>query len=232
MVKLFSYLTTALESNIIIAVLAAFIWGILSILLSPCHLASVPLIVGYVGGQQQLSSRKAFYLSLFFASGIIITIGLIGLLTGIAGRMLGDIGTIGNKIVAVVFVIIGLYLLELLPLHFLTNINQPQYQSKTFFAPFILGLLFGLGVGPCTFAYMAPMLGIVFKLAATQLMLGVILILFYALGHCSIIVFAGTFTESVQKYLNWSEYSKGTKIIKTVCGILVILSGVYLFLKY
>jgi len=232
MVKLFSYLTTALESNIIIAVLAAFIWGILSILLSPCHLASVPLIVGYVGGQQQLSSRKAFYLSLFFASGILITIGLIGILTGIAGRMLGDIGTIGNKIVAVVFVIIGLYLLDLLPLHFLTNINQPQYKSKEFFAPFILGLLFGLGVGPCTFAYMAPMLGIVFKLAATQLMLGVILILFYALGHCSIIVFAGTFTESVQKYLNWSEYSKGTKIIKTVCGILVILSGVYLFLKY
>ena len=94
-------------------------------------------------------------------------------------------------------------------------------------AAFILGLVFGVALGPCTFAYMAPMLGIAFKIGATQLFYGVALLFIYGIGHCSVIVFAGTFTEIVQHYLNWNEKSKGLIIAKKVCGILVILGGIY-----
>jgi cytochrome c-type biogenesis protein len=43
-----------------------------------------------------------------------------------------------------------------------------------------------------------------------------------------VLVFAGTFTEAVQHYLHWTEKSKGAVILKKICGVLVILGGVYL----
>jgi len=72
------------------------------------------------------------------------------------------------------------------------------------------------------------MLGVTFKLASTNLFYGVLLLLVYGVGHCSVIVFAGTFTELVQRYLNWNEKSKGAIILKKICGVLVLLGGVYL----
>jgi hypothetical protein len=76
-------------------------------------------------------------------------------------------------------------------------------------AAFGLGLIFGIALGPCSFAYMAPMLGIVFTLSTTRFYYGVLLLLFYGIGHCSVIIFAGTFTEIIQIYLNWNESSRG-----------------------
>ena len=75
---------------------------------------------------------------------------------------------------------------------------------------------------------MAPMLGIVFTVSATQFLFAVLLLLFYGIGHCSVIVFAGTFSEIIQRYLNWNKNSKGMVIVKKICGILVILGGIYL----
>jgi cytochrome c-type biogenesis protein len=43
-------------------------------------------------------------------------------------------------------------------------------------------------------------------------------------------VLAGTFTESVQHYLNWNERSGGALILKKICGVLVICGGIYLIL--
>ena len=94
--------------------------------------------------------------------------------------------------------------------------------------PLILGLVFGIALGPCTFAYMAPMLGVTFKLAARSLYYGILLLVVYGLSHCSVIFLAGTSTELVQKYLNWNEKSKGAIILKRICGVLVLLGGLYL----
>ena len=101
-------------------------------------------------------------------------------------------------------------------------------EKKGILAAFGLGFIFGIALGPCSFAYMAPMLGIVFTVSVTQLYYGVLLLLFYGIGHCSIIILAGTFTEIVRKYLNWNEKSKGTVLIKKICGVLIILGGMYL----
>jgi cytochrome c-type biogenesis protein len=229
--SLFDWLFRALESTIGLALAASFVWGLLSILLSPCHLSSVPLIVGFIDGQGRVPTRRAFVLSLLFSLGILITIALVGLVTGLLGRMLGDIGRFGNIAVAVIFVIVGLYLLEIIPLPFLGKSNRPAVRKKGVPGAFLIGLLFGLAVGPCTFAYMAPMLGIVFKTASSNLPFAVSLVLLYSVGHCSVIVLAGTFTGVLQKYLNWSERSKGAVILKKICGILVILAGLYLFIK-
>jgi cytochrome c-type biogenesis protein len=101
-------------------------------------------------------------------------------------------------------------------------------KRKGFLAAFALGLVFGIALGPCTFAFMAPILGVTFKLAATNSLYGAALLLAYGIGHCAVIVAAGTSTELVQRFLNWNERSKGLAVLKTVCGILVILGGVWL----
>jgi cytochrome c-type biogenesis protein len=227
MEKLFTTLTHAVEGTPAIALTAALIWGILSILLSPCHLASIPLIVGFIGGQGRVSTRRAFCIATLFAVGILITIAAIGVITGAAGRMLGDVGAFGNYFVAAIFFVVGLHLLGVIPMPW-SGPGQVKMKRKGLLAALILGLVFGIAVGPCTFAYMAPMLAVTFSVAATNLLYGVVLLLAYGVGHCSVIIFAGTSTELVQRYMNWTEKSKGTVILKRICGVLVLLGGVYM----
>jgi cytochrome c-type biogenesis protein len=227
MQELFTRLTHAVESTWFIALSASFVWGILSILLSPCHLASIPLIVGFIDEQGRISTKRAFVISTLFAAGILITIGAIGAITAAAGRMMGDVGKYGNYFVALIFFLVGLHLLDVIPIPW-SGIGQVGMKRKGTLAAFILGLIFGIALGPCTFAYMAPMLGVTFKLATTNLLYSVLLLLVYGIGHCSVIVLAGTSTELVQQYMNWNERSKGAVILKKICGVLVLLGGVYL----
>ena len=227
MEKLFTTLTHAVEGTPAIALSAAFVWGILSILLSPCHLASIPLIVGFIDEQGRISTKRAFIISTLFAVGILITIGAIGAVTAALGRMMGDVGKYGSYFVALVFFAVGLHLLGVIPMPW-SGPGQVGMKRKGMLAAFILGLVFGIALGPCTFAYMAPMLGVTFKLAATNLFYGVLLLIVYGLGHCSVIVVAGTCTELVQRYMNWNEKSRGAIILKRICGVLVLIGGLYL----
>jgi len=225
--ELFTGLTHAVEGTPAIAMTAAAVWGVLSIVLSPCHLASIPLIVGFIDRQGRMSTRRAFTISLLFSLGILLTIGAIGAVTAAAGKMMGDVGRWGNYAVAAIFFAVGLYLLEVIRLP-LPNPAQPGVKSKGMLAAFVLGLVFGVALGPCTFAYLAPMLGVTFRLASTNLPYGVLLLVLYGVGHCGVIVLAGTFTEVVQHYLDWNEKSKGAVTLKKTCGVLVLLGGLYL----
>jgi len=227
MLKLFTALSHAIEGAPLIAVVASFIWGILSIVLSPCHLTSIPLIIGYLSNQRELSTKKAFHLSIIFSVGILISIAVIGGITAAAGRILGDVGKIGNYVVAMVFLIFGLNLLGILPLNF-PGLSTLKSQRKGYFSVLSLGLVFGLALGPCTFAFMAPMLGIVFNLTAKNLLYGLVLLSAFAVGHCTVIITAGTSTRLVQQITKWDEQSKGITIIRKICGILVLLGGIYL----
>jgi len=227
MQEIFTQLSRAVEGTWLIALAASFVWGILSIILSPCHLASIPLIVGFIDEQGNISTKRAFWISSFFAVGILITIGIIGVITAAAGRMMGDVGRYGNYFVALIFFVVGLHLLEIIPMPF-SGPGQVGMKRKGMLAAFILGLVFGIALGPCTFAYMAPMLAVTFKLASTNLLYGDLLLFVYGIGHCSVIVFAGTSTEVVQRYMNWNEKSKGAVILKKICGVLVILGGLWL----
>ncbi len=227
MEQLFTWLSRAVEGSAGLALCAAFTWGVLSIVLSPCHLASIPLIVGFIGQQGRITTRRAFTIAMLFAVGILITIGVIGAITAAAGRMLGDVGPYGNYFVAAIFLVVGLYLLDAIRLP-MPRAAQPGMKRKGLLAAFVLGLVFGIALGPCTFAYLAPMLAVTFRLAATNLLYGILLLLLYGVGHCAVIVLAGTFTEVVQHYLDWNEKSHGAVIMKKVCGALVLLGGFYL----
>jgi cytochrome c-type biogenesis protein len=166
-------------------------------------------------------------ISAVFATGILMTIAAIGVITAAAGRMLGDVGPVGNYIVAGVFIVVGLHLLGIMPMPW-SGPAQPAVMRRGLLAALVLGLVFGIAVGPCTFAYMAPMLGVTFRLAETNPLYGASLLLMYGVGHCAVIVIAGGSTGLVQRYLNWTERSRGAVMLRGVCGVLVILGGLYL----
>ena len=228
MVELFTALTRAIGGTPAIALSAAFVWGLLSVVLSPCHMASIPLIVGYVGQQGRTTVRRSFVISLLFAIGILLSIYIIGEITTQLGRMVGDLGPIGNYVVAGIFFIVGLHLLDVIPNPWSAP-GKVGMKRKGLLAAFILGLIFGIALGPCTFAYMIPVIEANRRAAAAgMLWYGRLIMLTYAVGHCAVLVLAGTSTELVQKYLNWNEKSKGTIIVKRVCGVLILIGGVYL----
>lgn len=224
---LFTLLSNALYESTWLALLASFGWGIFSVLLSPCHLTSIPLIVGYISSGKVENFKRGFLLSLLFSIGILVTILIVGIITASLGRMVGDIGVYGNYFVAAIFFIVGLYLFDLINIDFSFNFLT-KTSTKGYLGAFILGLLFGFALGPCTFAYMAPVLGLVFQNAQTNLFFALSLLLLFAIGHCSVIVLAGSFTSKLQSYLDWGEKSKKLSYIRKICGVLVILGGIYL----
>ncbi len=231
MENLIASFTDAVESAAPIAVPFALIWGVLSILLSPCHLASIPLVVGYISRQGNPGSDRAFTISAVFSLGIMITIILIGVITAAAGRLMGDIGQFGYYFAAAVMLYFGLNLLEVLPSPFKGDKSFSSKKSGLAGA-LLLGLVFGIALGPCTFAFMAPILGVAFSTGGTYPVFAIVLVVAFAVGHCGVIIAAGTFSSSIQSFLKWNEKSGIVPILRKVCGVLVILGGLYILYRY
>lgn len=224
--RIFTSLTMAMYESFEVALAASLAWGVLSILLSPCHLSSIPLIVGYIAKRTAGGAGRAFTLASLFAVGILVSIGVIGAATAALGRMLGDVGAWGNILVAGVFLAVGLYLLEVVGFDW-GGIRLKPPGGKPWIGALVLGLVFGIGLGPCTFAYMAPVLGVAFSLGQTDLPGAIALIVAFGTGHCAVIVAAGTFAGIVQRYLEWTGETRGALWMRRTAGVLVILGGVY-----
>lgn len=229
--SIFNSLYTALYGNLALAVIAAFLWGIASVLLSPCHLSSIPLVVAVLIGKRKLSVGQAFRLSLIFSIGVLVSIALIGIVTALLGRMLGDLGSHANLIFGIALILGGILLLDIIPLGNISFLNKYKPDGTKPLTVFGVGLLFGLALGPCAFAFMAPVLTLVFSLASTKVLMAIIIMFAYGIGHCLVITLAGTSVSFVQKILNWNEGHRGIIILKRVCAILVMLAGIYLIFK-
>ena len=223
---LLTYLSAALTHSLLVALLGAFLWGVISILLSPCHLASIPLLVGFLAAEAERGSRRVFQLSLLFSLGILASIILVGVITASAGWLLGDLGRTGNAAAALVFLVFGFYLMDLLPLRW--SLPGMPGGLRGALGALVFGSLFGVGLGPCTFAFLAPVLGVVFAGAGSNPGGGLILLGAFALGHCGVIVAAGNLTQSVEKYLGWADNHQTLKWLRRLCGLLVFAAGVYL----
>lgn len=223
---LFTWLSDAMGGAPWLALVAAAGWGVASLVLSPCHLASIPLVVGFIAERKDTTPRQAFGYALLFALGILLSIAAVGGATAAAGRMLGDVGPWANYAVAGILLLVGLHLLGLLPLPWERGLALPRFQGKA--AALLLGLVFGVALGPCTFAYLAPVLGVIFGVAHTQPGFAVLLLLAYGVGHCTLIVAAGVSAEKVQQVLDWHGASRGALWLRRICGLLVLTGAGWL----
>jgi cytochrome c-type biogenesis protein len=141
---------------------------------------------------------------------------------------MGDTGILGNILISLLLFIMGLYLLNIVKLNFLGGIfSQPKFDKKNFITALIMGLFFGIGLGPCIFAYLAPILGIVFVNVNMNILKSVLILSFFGIGHCLVIVLFGTFGKLIEKYLKLNDKSNILNIIKKICGILLIIGSIY-----
>lgn len=212
----------------LIAILAATLWGVLSLILSPCHLAGLPLVVGFVTRERGgIGRARALGISLSFALGTVLTIGLIGVVTSSLGMVIGSVGGWINYLVALVFFAVGLHLLGAITLP-LPEVPSGSSAKMEMAAPLLVGLVFGLALGPCTFAYLAPVMAAGFAASTSTPVYGFGLLIAFAIGHCGVIVIAGTSAERVQRLLEWNDNSRTSRWLRYISAILVIIGGLYL----
>lgn len=227
MIELLTAFGHAFEASAALALPAAFGWGVLSVLLSPCHLSSIPLVVAYMsGGEAPATGRRAVVLSGSFALGISGSIAALGGLTVAAGRMAGDVGPLASYALAAVFFGVGLNLLGLLPLPGWSALPSGGGRRGVRGA-LLLGVVFGAALGPCTFAFLAPLLGLAFRAGAGQAAYGALLVALYGLGHAVAIVAAGTSAQGVQRWLSWKAGARAAVLLRGGAGLAVLAGGAY-----
>ncbi|MGC1953335.1 MAG: cytochrome c biogenesis protein CcdA [Gammaproteobacteria bacterium] len=221
-----SPLADALSGALGIAALAAIAWGMASIWMSPCHLAGVPLVVGYLAALPNPSaSRRALILA--FALGILLSLLPLGAASLVLGRLAGDLGVSPNYLVAGLCIAAGLYLLGWLPFAWSWGRLAPP-SSRGPWAALLLGLVFGLALGPCAFAWIAPVLGIAWLQAADGLGAPTLLLVAFALGHCTGILLATGSLSLVQRWLDALGQHRGFAYGQAACGGLLLLLADFL----
>jgi len=208
-----------------LAALGCFLWGMVSVLFSPCHLASIPLVVAYVAGQEQLlQPRQAAHYAVLFTAGLFITIAVIGLVCALLGRMLGDVGSYWQILIGAVLVWVALGMLGVEKCN-LSGSRLHRLNVRGLHGAFLLGLAYGVLSGSCTFGFIAPILAII--TVQQKVLTGVVLILLFALGHCIPIVVAGSSTALVRRVVESDRWAGAGSLFRKGAGVVIGLLGIY-----
>jgi len=208
-----------------IAAAGCFLWGVISVLLSPCHLASIPLIIAYVGGQQKvLKPREAGYYAGLFTVGLFLTIAGIGVVCAFMGRMLGDVGNYWQILIGLVLVWVALGMFGVGKLSMSGSLLH-RLKVKGLSGAFLLGLAYGVLSGSCTFGFIAPILAII--TVQQRVISGILFILLFALGHCIPIALAGSSAAAVRKLLENSTWQGAGRRFRQGAGVLIAVMGLY-----
>ena len=209
--------------------LGCFLWGMISVLFSPCHLASIPLIVAYVGGQQKaLVPRQAAGYAVAFSTGLFITIAVIGAICALLGRMLGDIGSYWQILIGAVLIWVALGMLGVEKCSMSGSLLY-RLNFKGLSGAFALGLGYGILSGSCTFGFMAPILAII--TVQQEVATGILFILLFAVGHCLPIAVAGSSTAAVRRLVENSVWQGAGDWFRKGAGAVICLLGVYFILN-
>jgi len=213
-----------IHTNPWLALVAVFLGGLLTAS-NPCVLAMIPLTIGFVSGGQNIKSAKsAFLFSLFFILGLSVMFTGMGIVAAVVGRLFGTVSSVWNWIVAGVCLVMGIHLMGLV------NIPIPQVnvnpKVKGGFGAFLLGLLFGIVSAPCA----APILVVLLAYIAgsgSSVVYGGLLLLVYAMGHCTLIVIAGTSIGAAKSIIENKKLTATTNVLRRVAGVLIIAVGAY-----
>lgn len=223
--QIFLTINSWMGQGLLLGGLGCFLWGMVSVLFSPCHLASIPLIVSYVAAQDQsVEERRAALYSFVFTIGLFITIAIIGVICTILGRMLGDVGPYMSILVGVVLVWVALDFLGLAKCSFSSGL-MAKIKVRGMFGAFVLGLAYGVLSGSCTFGFIAPILAII--TLQQKVMTGIIFITLFGVGHCIPIAVAGSCTAFVKKILDNSNWSTGSMLFRKLAGVCIGGLGLY-----
>jgi len=225
MESLFNAIGDIIQNQGWLAFPACFLGGVVSSA-SPCVLAMIPLVIGYVGGYAEGSQKKAVQYSLVFTLGLTITFTVLGIIAGAMGRLFGNVGSFWYYVLPPVAIFLGLYLLGVF--NFNIGISQRFLpKRKALIGAFLLGLFFGIVASPCA----TPVLAAILTYAAVQKDVAYSggLLLAYALGHWVLVLGAGISAGFAQRVLASKGISNFSTYSKKAGGVILIGVGIYLF---
>ena len=224
MEALLNHLSQWLSGNPFLAYLGVFVGGVLSSS-SPCVLATIPLVIGYVGGYAGGDNRRALLYSLTFILGLSITFTILGAIASFVGGLFGVVGRTWYFVVGGIAIAIGLHLIGLyewnlpIPVHF-----QPK--QRGLLGAFLLGLIFGIVSSPCA----TPILVLILTFVASkgEILYGTSLLFVYAIAHCALIFLAGVAAGFAEGFIKSKGISNVATWGKKIGGSIVFIVGLYM----
>ena len=218
-------LSQLISQSFWLAPLIALLAGVLTSV-TPCALSSVPLVIGYVGGRGNNDPKRAFRLSLTFAIGMAVTFTALGTMASILGKLMGTSSKWWFIVLGVLMVLMALQTWEVynfIPPTHLTSKNTKQ----GYIGALITGILGGVFCSPCATPVLVVLLGIVAR--SGNLAWGVLLLLFYSIGHSFLVLIAGTSIGFVKKLTSSTKYGVFSKALKYAMGGAILLIAFYMF---
>jgi len=227
MEQAFPHFQQWIQSSPWLAFAAAYAGGLLTAS-NPCVLVSIPLILSFLGGREEkLTWKKSLLYSVSMVAGLSVTFVTLGLIAALFGRFFGVQGRFWPYVIAGVCLVMGLHMLGWLPLKLGFSLPfKPSIRGTL--GAFILGLLFGVVSTPCA----VPILAVLLTFIASEgsALYGGMLLLTYALGHCSLILLCGISMGTVKGLIQNSGWQKTNLWLRRGAGALMVLLGLYVAL--
>ncbi|MEJ2095951.1 MAG: cytochrome c biogenesis protein CcdA [Deltaproteobacteria bacterium] len=212
-----------------IAALGCFLWGVVSVALSPCHMASIPLIVSYVAGQEKgVHAKSAVFYAVSFTIGLFITIALVGIICSLLGRMLGDVGPWWTIIIGAILIWVALDMLGV-QVCSVSGSLMSKLRVRGISGSFLLGLAYGVLSGSCTFGFIAPILAII--TIQQKVASGILFIVLFGIGHCIPIAVAGSSAALIRRVLENSRFQQGGIWFRRIAGVAIAGLGCYFIIQ-
>ncbi len=228
MESFFSNIEQVIAVNPALAFVAVFLAGVL-VSFSPCVYPVIPLTLGFIGARSIGSRSRGFFLSLLYVLGMATTYAILGAVASLSGKLFGQVGShpLSYFIIANVCLVLGLSMLGVfqIPQLSLGGSTQPKKRSGLL-GVFVVGLLSGLIVGPCTAPVLASVL--IYVGSKQNVLYGFTLLFVFGYGAGFLLILLGTFTgllSSMPKSGLWLERTK------KIFGWLLILAAQYFLIK-
>lgn len=221
--EIFNNFGIILSNNVCVALIMSFGAGIISSF-SPCVLSTIPLVIGYVGGYANKDKKLAFKYSLIFCVGIVITFTTFGALSAILGKLMTGTGKWWYIVLGVIMLVVALQLLGVIQIG--NNFCKMPNKKTGLLGAFFLGILGGVVSSPCSTPVLVAILA--FVAGKGNIVLGILMLLLYSIGHCTLILFAGTSIGFVESISNSNRTMILGKILKVTLAIVISILGLYL----
>ena len=206
----------------------SFIGGLVASV-SPCSLAMLPIIIGYVGGYSEEKPFRTFLQLVFFIMGTALVFSVIGIICAATGKVFVSVGgSYFSLVIASIVMIMGLKLVGFLDFEIPVLVKEmPKGDSTSIFVyPLILGGVFALAGTPCSTPILAAIMA--FASLSASLFQAVIMLFLFSLGQGLILVLAGVLTSKLK---TWKNFYKLSDILLKVSGVLLIVTSLYIFYK-
>lgn len=208
--------------------LAVFAGGVISSV-SPCTLGILPIVVGYIGGYSENTTRKTAIQLIFFILGLSLVLTVFGIIAAFTGKTLGfQSNPMLGLALASLIMVMGLTLLEVIEIPMPVLIKEmPQNKNNNLVLyPLMLGGAFALASTPCATPILAGIMA--YASLKANIMEGGLMLFLYALGQSVIILLVGLFASYFKKLTFIRSYSVH---VNKFSGIILIAAAMLLYSK-